>query len=198
MIGCGSEVMKMSVESAYVREDGLVVPEPTMLKVERQTGYGSVPGLDDEELCDTEELERLVFIQEWWPILSLPVSRRESLRWPGVDEYGLLDWGAFGTVDFARLTTFDKAAWKADRLQEQLGHVQIMLGMVRERLTSGAKAVLMDWLRQDRSDADGIEDEDARAYVKWFLRARRLRRELRDLREMRRRRRERQARCLFS
>ena len=184
---------------AYVTEDGRVVPEPTMIKVERQTGYGSVPGLDDEELADPEELERLVFIQEWWPILSLPQPRRQTFRWPGVDERGLIDWGAFGTVDFDRLRPpVDKSARKAAQLREQLDHVQIMLGMVRERLTSGAKAVLMNWLRQHRSDADGIEDEDARAYIKWFLRARRLHRELRDLRELRRRRREGAARCLFS
>ena len=57
--------------------------------------------------------------------------------------------------------------------------------------------MLVDWLRQDRSDAEGIEDEDARAYIKWLLRARRLRRELGDLGELRRRRRKRLAKGLF-
>jgi hypothetical protein len=42
-----------------VRKDG-----PLFIQVERQTGYGSVPGLDDSELADPEELERQIIIRE--------------------------------------------------------------------------------------------------------------------------------------
>ena len=50
--------------------------------------YGSVPGLDDDELADPQELERLVYIEEWGPILALPggeatVGVAEALGWEG-------------------------------------------------------------------------------------------------------------------
>ena len=32
----------------------VVVPESTVLKLERENRYGSVPGLDDEELADPD------------------------------------------------------------------------------------------------------------------------------------------------
>ena len=93
---------------------GPVVPE-------RPDRYGSVPGLDDEELADPEELQRWVTFQEWGPILALPVKRRHRWIRPTVDELGHLDYGAFGTVDFERLYgKFDKARYKADKLREEL------------------------------------------------------------------------------
>jgi len=43
-----------------------------LVKREQANRYGSVEGLDDEELADPEELERQVFAEEWAPILALP------------------------------------------------------------------------------------------------------------------------------
>ena len=77
----------MSMETIET-EDNIVVPASVLVKVERDTGYGSVPGLDDDELADAAELERWVMIQEWGPILALPVQRgRWDIR-PTVDEDG--------------------------------------------------------------------------------------------------------------
>jgi hypothetical protein len=53
------------------------VPVSPLLAEERMNRYGSVPGLDDEELASPEELERQVFMQEWGPVLRLPERGRK-------------------------------------------------------------------------------------------------------------------------
>ena len=91
--------MQQTVELDEAYEvDG--VPVSALLSMERKNRYGSVPGLDDEELADPAELEREVVLQEWGPVLSLPVQGSKSGIVPAVDESGGVDWGAFGTVDF--------------------------------------------------------------------------------------------------
>ena len=65
------------------------VPVSPRLCKERRNRYGSVPGLDDEELASPEELERQVFMEEWWPVLRLPVRHRKSPIRPTIDEDGL-------------------------------------------------------------------------------------------------------------
>jgi hypothetical protein len=62
----------------------------------KKNRYGSVPGLDDEELASPEELERQVLLEEWGPVLALPVRGRRNPIQPVIDENGGLDWGAFG------------------------------------------------------------------------------------------------------
>jgi hypothetical protein len=49
--------------------------------------YGSIPDLPDEELADPEELERQVFLQEWEPILNLPVRGGRTFS-PDINEDG--------------------------------------------------------------------------------------------------------------
>lgn len=91
-------------------ETDLVVPESALLKVERPDRYGSVPGLDDSELAEPDELEKQVFMEQWSPILALPVKGRVNSIQPVIDESDGIDWGAFGTVDFDRYRPeFDKA-----------------------------------------------------------------------------------------
>ena len=62
----------MRTEEGWV-EDDVVVAESSLLRVERDTGYGSVPGLEDKELADPAELERQVMLAEWGPILAIPI-----------------------------------------------------------------------------------------------------------------------------
>ena len=101
-------------------EDGIEVPESALLR-RIPKSYGHVPGMADSELLEPQELERMVFMHEFGPVLALPVEPRKSVIKPTVDEEGRLDWGAFGTVDFDRYTGgFNKARYKADRLTEQL------------------------------------------------------------------------------
>ncbi|MFC1604034.1 hypothetical protein ACFL5F_03310, partial [Planctomycetota bacterium] len=93
------------------------VPVSALLTVQRGSRYGSVTGLDDAELADPVELEREVVLEEWGPVLALPVKGNRSSIRPVVDESGGVDWGAFGTVDFERQSgEFDKARYKAEKL----------------------------------------------------------------------------------
>ena len=159
-------------------------PELIPVEVERQVGYGSVPGLEDEELADPEELERQVMIAEWGPILRLPVQSRRRVIRPTIDPEGKLDWGAFGTVDFQRMVgPFDKARYKADKLEEEVRHAVIMLETVAPRVSPARVGQLFEELRGDEAGPDDFSDEDERAFARWYLRIRRLRNEIRELRE---------------
>ena len=78
----------MEEETSFVVVDGVVVPESALLRRERGTRYGSVPGLPDEELADPEELERQVYLEAFGPVLALPVDTRPADIVPAVDEIG--------------------------------------------------------------------------------------------------------------
>ena len=180
----------MKTEEGFITEEEIVVPESALLRVERDSGYGSVPGLDDEELASPAELERQAFLAEWGPILALPCKGFNGGIRPIVDEFGHLDWGAFGTVDFLRLREpFDKARYKADKLQEQLRYDLIMLELVRERVSPQARG----WVRQvalcDQADVDDIDNYNEWAYARWLRRIRYRSEEIRELREFSRQRR---------
>ena len=160
----------------------VVVPESALLKRERKDRYGSVPGLDDSELADPDELERQVYKQELAPILALPVQGNRSSIRPAIDEDGRLDWGAFGTVDFERMYPFNKVLYKADKLNEQLKNVSIMFGIVKERLQPMAKYTVLKYLYRGIIELEHIVDNDMRALGRLYLRIRRLRKEIAELR----------------
>ena len=152
--------------------------------------YGSVLGLEDEELANPEELERQVFLDEWGPILALPCKGSNGVIRPAIDEFGHVDWGAFGTVDFARLRPpFDKARYKADRLQEQLRNDLFMLDMVRERVSPQARGWVRRLALDTEVDLDSIDNPTEWTYAKWLRRVRHLSDEIRELREFSRQRR---------
>lgn len=150
---------------------------------ERPDRYGSVPGLDDEELADPAELERWVMYQQWGPILALPVKRRHRWFYPTLDEHGKPD-GAFGSVDFERLYgKFDKFRYKADKLREELASHMIMLEMLMERVPSRAKYMVLKYLNMGIIDLDHIDNPDMHAIGRRHLRCRRLRREIQRLQQ---------------
>ena len=160
------------------------VPVSPLLKVQRSSGYGSVPGLDDDELADPVELERQVMKQEFAPVLDLPGKGKSSGIRPDVDECGGVDWGAFGTVDFQqRVPGFDKARYKAEKVREQLKDVMLLFDMVKERVPGRAKFVVLKQLRMGVIELEHVADEDMRALGKLYLRCRRLRQEIAQLEE---------------
>lgn len=151
---------------------------------ERPDRFGSVPGLEDEELADPEELERMVFLADWGPILALPAGPRTGFR-PSIDELGHIDRGAFGTVDFERLYgKFDKARYKADKLREELRYVIIHLGTLLEHVPGKAKYSVLRYLRMGVIDLEHIQDQAMQSVARWFFRSQRLRREIDELREV--------------
>jgi len=177
---------------------GIVVPASALLRRDRGNRYGSVPGLDDSELADPDELERQVLREEFGPVLALPVKASRSGIRPEVDENGNLDWGAFGTVDFDRYSGgFDKARYKADKIREQLDDLRIMFSIVSDRIKAEAKYMVLKYLRMGIIRLEHIVNDDMLALARLYLRAKRLQEEIADLRQASERRRQRQAAALW-
>jgi hypothetical protein len=173
-----TEVFKMNEEKSFVVYKDLIVPGP-VTKAEHGKRYGSVAGLDDDELLGSAELERAVYQQEFGPILALPVKGSRSGIRPVVDEAGGVDFGAFGTVDFKRLLPeFDKARYKADKLREQLRDLAIRMAIVKERLPGRAKYLVLKYLKMGIIDLEHISSFDMLCLARLYLRARRLRDEI--------------------
>ena len=155
-----------------------------IVPVGRDQSYGGVPGLPDEELADPAELERQAFIADWGPILSLPVKSDDGGIRPEIDEDGHLNWGAFGTVDFERLHgPFDKARFKADKLEEQVRDAVITMDMIATRLTPERVNSIQARFQNDSYIIDDLEDADEYGFARWYTRIRRLRSEIRELRQ---------------
>jgi len=173
---------------------GIEVPESALLRRLRPDKYGDVPGLDDSELADPDELERQILEREFAPVLALPdKAGRSSIR-PNINESGRVDWGAFGTVDFDRYgQQFDKLRYKADKIAEKRKDVLIMFSIVNGRIKTWAKYVVMKYLRKGIIKLEHIIDGDMWALAKLFLRAERMRKEIAELREASERRREQKA-----
>ena len=175
-----SEVVEMEQETDFVIYEGVVVPESALLQRERRNPYGSVPGLDDEELADPDELERQVYREEFGQVLALPLRGRGNGFRPELDEDGV-EWGAFASVDFERtMPEFDRARHKADKLREELNDVFIMFGIVEERLPKARRQVLK-YLEARVIELEHMATDDMLALGKLYLRAIRLQREIRKL-----------------
>jgi len=170
------------------------VPESVLIRRLRPNKYGSVPGLDDSELADPDELERLVLEREFAPVLALPVTSGRSGIRPNIDEGGRVDWGAFGTVDFDRCRQqFDKLRYKADKIGEQRKDVLIIFSIVNERIRPKAKYPVLKYLRRGIIESEHIVDSDMSAMARLFLRAERMKKEIAELREASERRRQHKA-----
>ena len=183
--------MKHAVNSddIYEMDD---VPVTSLLSVKRRNLYGSVPGLDDAELADPDELEREVLLEELGPLLALPLKGRGSWIKPVIDEYSGVDWGAFGTVDFERyFGGFDKLQYKVDKLRERLKDLTIRMSIVKERLPGKAKYMVLKYLKMGIIKLEHIGSFDMLCLARLYLRARKLRDEiwrLEQIREVRRQR----------
>jgi len=159
------------------------IPVSPLLAEHRKNRYGSVPGLSDEELATPEELERAVFLQEWGPVLALPVRGRKSWIQPAINEDGGVDFGAFATVDFSRgMPEFDKVRYKADKLQEERRDVLIRLSVIKYRLTKAHYQVLK-YLQTGVIGLEDISDVDLHCTARLYLRARRLQKEINELKD---------------
>jgi hypothetical protein len=175
--------MKQEINEYDMMDEVDDVPVSPLLSLEKKNRYGSVPGLDDEELADPEELERQVYIEMFGPVLRLPIKRKHSWIRPNIDEEGI-DWGAFGTVDFSRLMPeFDKPRYKAEKLAEERENVVLMYNIIRERLPGTAKNKVLKYLDRGVIELDQIANEDMRMLGQLFLRAEKLRQEIYELKK---------------
>ena len=164
----------MKNETEFETYQGVVVPESALLKVERKNRYGSVPGLEDEELAEPDELERQVIRAEWGPILQLPSEGRKEAFRPDVDEDGYIV-GAFGNADFERLKPpFDKSRYLADKLREQRKHVVILFGIVNDRTPGKQKYHVLKSLQAGVIDLQQVSGDDMQQLGRLYLRVVRL------------------------
>ena len=171
-------------ETSFVIYEGVVVPESALRRAEKRNLCGSVPGLDDDELADPDELERQVWREEFGPVLALPARGRSSPVQPCIDEDGGMDWGAFGTVDFERsMPGFDKARYKAEKLKERLRDVLIMFSIVTRRLPR-AKFLVLKYVRMGIIELEHIVNDDMLALARLHMRARDLQRQIQALRNV--------------
>ena len=174
-------------ETSFIVYDGIVVPEFALLKRERGNRYGSVEGLLDEELVDPHEIERMVYKEMWWPILSLPQQRWECPIRPNMDEDGRIEWGAFGTVDFDKYRPgFDKLRYKVERLREEVKDLVLMLKMVSARIPGMAKQKILRLVGAGLLDIGDIVDNQMYFLAETYLRAWGLRKEIERLQEKKR------------
>ena len=173
----------MCEQTDLVLYEEVVVAESVLLKRVRKDRYGSVDGLDDSELANPDELERMVYREELAPILALPVQGSRCSKRIAIDEDGSLCWGAFGTVDFERMYPFNKTIYKADKLREQLKDLMIIFTIVKERLKPWAKYLVLKYLEKGIIELEHIVDNDMQALGRLHLRVRRLRKEIAELRE---------------
>jgi hypothetical protein len=162
--------------------ESVVVAESPLLRVERSSRYGSVPGLPDEELIDPAEVERLFFKQEFAPILALPVKTKKGFIMSNVDEDGTIDWGAFATVDFDRnRPAFDKRMYKADKLKEEFANQCLMIETISARIKTKAKYEIIEHVSKGTLDIGDIADCDMYFLVERYLWAKKLQREIAEL-----------------
>ena len=182
----------------YIETDsGVVVPASAALHRQPKT-YGSIPDLPDEELADPDELERQVYIQEWGPILALPVRDAPIIR-PDIDEDGGISWGAFNTVDFERTVgKFDKVRYKIDKLREERRNVRMMIDTIRFHVRDADKYVVVRYALRGVIDIEDILDAELKNLVRLYMRVERLTKEIEQLREARQRRRQRELAAMLA
>jgi hypothetical protein len=164
---------------------GIEVPVSPVLTPIRESGYGHVEGLPDEELLTGAELERWVYLQEFGPILALPRPKQDCFFRPnGFDDNGMPDWGAFGTVDFERYSGgFNKRLYKADKLKERLKDKSIVFEIVSERIHNIEKYTVLQYLKAGTIKLEHIQNENMHALAEVFLQICRLTTEIIELKK---------------
>ena len=185
----------MEQETSFILEDEVVVPESPLLRRQNVNRHGSVPGLDDEELADPDELERQVYLEEFGPVLALPFSGVHRDIRPAVDETGGVDWGAFGTVDFdSYRPQFDKLRYKTEKLREKLKDLVFIVKIMSARIPGKSKFKILKLVRTGVLDIGDIVDCRVYYLAEMYLRAWRMREQIERLQERRKQRHERELR----
>ena len=162
-------------------------PEMIAIVPLRSDRYGTVEGLDRDELLAPDELERLVYLQMYEPLLALPVSgsgRFSGFVRPVVDVDGFADFGAFDSVDFKRqVPSFDKSRYKIYKLRDELADAVVRLNTVSSRIESNKKYLMMKYLKEGIIELDDIQDRDLWCMGNLYLRTLRLKQEIKEIRQ---------------
>ena len=180
----------MEQDESFEIYEGIIVPVSPLLKRERSSRYGSVSDLDDEELIDPAEIDRVFLREAFAPILALPVKTKKGFIKPNVDDDGRVEWGAFGTVDFDRYVEFDKLRYKADKLKEELQNEIFMMELISGHIKGKEKYAIIERVYKGTLDLGGIADLETYCLAQRYLRAKRMQREIGELEDKSQKRRE--------
>jgi len=162
----------MDQEEHFEIYDGIVVPASALRQERNREKYGTIPDLPDDELVDPDELERVVYKEMWWPILSLPQQRWECPIRPNMDEDGRVDWGAFGSVDFESYRPqVDKLRYKVVKMREKLKDLVVMLKIISARIPGRAKMKILRLVGSGVLDIGEIADNQMYFLAEMYLRA---------------------------
>jgi len=169
------------IEDELIDMDG--IPVTAAVTPLKPHSYGTIDGLDIDELADPEELERQVYREMMGTILRLPYKFNWSGPKPEIDENGDVEWGAFGSIDFLRdrPAFLNKARYKRDCLKEQLKDQIILIDMIKSRLKGKPYALVLKYLDMGIIDMDHIEDFWMRRLVMRYYRAKKLKDDIRCL-----------------
>ncbi len=173
----------MKQKTKFEIYEGIEVPVSPLLKIQRSSRYGSIADLDDEDLIEPAEVERVYLREVFAPVLALPVKTKKGWIKPDIDEDGTVECGAFATVDFDRYREFDKARYKADKLKEEIFHERLMIELVSSHIKTTAKYKVIRSVLKGILDVDDIVDDQMSCLARRYLRMRRLQREIAELQE---------------
>ena len=187
----------MEQDESFEIYEGIIVPVSPLLKRERSSRYGSVSDLDDEELIDPAEIDRVFLREAFAPILALPVKGRKGGMKPNTDDDGIVDWGAFGTVDFDKYVEFDKFRYKADKLKEEVQNEIFMMEMISGHIKGIEKYAIIERVYNGTLDLGEVADFETYCLAQRYLRAKMLQRDILQLEEKSRKRQEEKARKIF-
>ena len=164
----------MDKEEIFYIEEGVEVAPPAWQKPTNK--YGSIEGLEDEELATQAELERIYYQDLWGPVLMIPVKKSSSPAW---DVKTDADFNAFASVDFDRMRPeFDKARYVRDKLWEQVKDLIIKMKIVSERIQDIRKYKVLRLVGKGIIDADDIQHGDMWHLAVMYKRAWKLRKNI--------------------
>ncbi len=159
------------------------VPISPLFSEERRNPYGSVPGLDDEELADPCELEHQIMLQDWGVVLALPPTEDDFFL-HGQWENGV-DVSAFNTHDFARKRgEFDRYRCALSHANRELREATWMFETLNDRVESPAKYLVLDYLDKGVINSSHCVG-DMHGLAVWNARIRSVHEKIRRIREAR-------------
>lgn len=175
----------MKYEDEFTDEECEVddVPVSPLFSEERGNRYGSVPGLDDEELADPRELERQLLLQDWGPILALRPTKDDFFL-HGQWENGV-DVSAFNTHDYhRRYGGFDRCRYALAQARREYREAVWMLETLIDRVKSPAKYAVLEYLQSGVIDAS-VCLGDMKGVAVWNARVRAAMEKMRGIRDVR-------------
>lgn len=158
-------------DSEEIDQDDL--PVIGSIQVVRNTGYGTVPDLDDEEPADIAELQRMTAWTMYGPLFEL-AGRRGRLAYPVLDENGEVDWDRVGAAGVHRRRRSSQPQGRAAQLRTELARVVGLIGILTERVPGTAKYLVLKYARMGILQPDHVTQPDLRAIIQLEAQTRRL------------------------